>query len=227
MERHRSRQRLPRRARDSTRADSVHFLDFKPYAPSQDVPASFVSTPVFDAQGRKIGVLVLQMPITRINAIMKNSAGLGRTGETFVVGADGLMRSNSRFSETSTVLKVSVRNAAVDAALSGEAGFQSAADYHGMAAEVFAMPFEFHGTKWAIAAAVGTAEAYASIAALRNTMALDRTRHADRHRRGRPVPDARDHQCDFDADRRHAPSCGRRSGDRSCPGSSAMTRSAT
>jgi len=161
-----------RAARDSTRADSLHFFDFKPYVPSRDAPASFISTPLFDTQGQKIGVLVLQMPITRINAVMKNSAGLGRTGETFVIGADGLMRSNSRFSETSTVLKVSVRNSAVEAALSGKAGFQSGADYHGMAAEVFAMPFEFHGTKWAIAAAVGTAEAYASIANLRNTMTL-------------------------------------------------------
>ena len=170
-ERYRSRQCLPCRARQHTGGFSS-LLRFQALCAEQDAPASFISTPLFDTQGQKIGVLVFQMPIARINAVMKNSAGLGRTGETFVVGADGLMRSDSRFGETSTVLKVNVRNAAVDAALVGKAGFQSGADYHGMAAEVFAMPFEFHGTKWAIAAAVGTAEAYVSIASLRNTMAL-------------------------------------------------------
>ena len=112
------------------------------------------------------------MPIARINAVMKNSAGLGATGETFIVGSDNLMRSDSRFSDETTILKNKVENGAIDRALSGKTAFLSGAEYRGMTSEVFAVPFEFNGAKWAIAAAIGTSEAYASIASLRNTMAF-------------------------------------------------------
>jgi len=161
-----------RAGRASNATASLHFFDFKPYAPSHDAPASFISTPLFDGAGKKIGVLVFQMPIARINAVMKNSAGLGSTGETFIVGSDNLMRSDSRFSEETTILKSKVENGAIDRALSGKKAFLSGAEYRGITSELFAVPFEFNGAKWAIAAAIGTSEAYQSITSLRNTMAL-------------------------------------------------------
>jgi len=79
----------------------IGFDDFKPYEPSYNGAASFISTPIF-VDGIKKGVLIFQMPVDVINNIMQfngkfEEAGLGNTGEVYLVGSDYKMRSNSRF----------------------------------------------------------------------------------------------------------------------------------
>src|SRR5262249_34721024 len=60
-----------------------------------------LGTPVFEG-GRKIGVLVVQVPIDKINSVMTHEGrwkerGLGDTGETYLVSAaDGTPRSVAR-----------------------------------------------------------------------------------------------------------------------------------
>ena len=75
--------------------------DFAPYLPSYNAPASFISSPIFDGD-TKVGVIILQMPIDKINEIMTyggnwEKTGLGASGETYLVGEDFTMRSNGRF----------------------------------------------------------------------------------------------------------------------------------
>lgn len=75
--------------------------DFAPYLPSYNDPAGFIATPVFQGN-KRLGVLVLQMPINTINAIMTNNEqwrdeGLGDSGETYLVAQDKRPRSISRF----------------------------------------------------------------------------------------------------------------------------------
>ena len=160
-----------RAARDSSTAGSLHFFDFKPYAPSHGAPASFISTPVFDTDGKKIGVLVFQMPISRINAVMKNEAGLGKTGETFIVGNDYLMRSDSRFSSSSTILNTRVDAPAIEAALTSRTyAYGRTSAYRDLDLEIYALPFEFQSAQWALVAAVGYDEVYASVNNLKNTI---------------------------------------------------------
>ena len=60
--------------------ESIHFFDFKPYAPSAGAPASFISMPVRNGI-ETLGVLVFQMPIDNINAVMSDPSGFGETGE--------------------------------------------------------------------------------------------------------------------------------------------------
>lgn len=67
--------------------------DFERYLPSYEAPASFISTPIWK-DGKKIGVLAFQMPLATINEIMAENAGLGKTGETYLVGADHRLRSD-------------------------------------------------------------------------------------------------------------------------------------
>jgi hypothetical protein len=81
--------------------DFTRLVDFAPYYPSYNAPASFIASPIFDGD-KKIGVLVFQMPIDRINDIMTSkhnwkNIGLGETGETYIVGDDFTMRNQSRF----------------------------------------------------------------------------------------------------------------------------------
>lgn len=75
--------------------------DFAPYLPSYNAPASFIATPIFYGE-TKIGILILQMPVDKINEVMTygqkwKETGLGASGETYLVGSDFTMRSNGRF----------------------------------------------------------------------------------------------------------------------------------
>ncbi len=70
------------------------FVDFEWYGPS-DEPGAFISTPLRDDNGDLIGVAAFQVSLKEINAIMGERNGLGKTGETYLVGQDKLMRSDS------------------------------------------------------------------------------------------------------------------------------------
>ncbi len=94
-------------------ADStLAFTDFSRYAPAGDAPAAFIATPILNSTGEFIGVFAVQMPIDRINEIMKEASGLGKTGESYLVGEDTLMRSDIRLSKTPTLLVRKIDTAA-------------------------------------------------------------------------------------------------------------------
>lgn len=140
------------------------FFDFRPYKPSFDAPASFISRAIME-NGQIVGVLVFQMPIGRLNGIMQNSEGMGETGETYVVGKDGLMRTDSRFSKESTILKTRIQGDNVSAAIAGRSGMVQV-ERGGVEIESAYVPFEFLGTKWAILAELNVAEMDAPVSAM-------------------------------------------------------------
>ena len=147
------------------------FFDFKPYAPSHGAAASFISTPVM-VEGEITGVLVFQMPIDRINGVMQQTAGMGETGETYLVGQDRLMRSDSRFSEDSTILKTEVDTKTVELALAGGAGIQVTNDYRDVPVLSAFTSLDFLGTKWAVMAEMDEHEVLHPVETLRNYIGL-------------------------------------------------------
>lgn len=147
-----------RAARDNPKADFQVFFDFKPYAPSNGVAAAFIAQPILNADGSLAGVIAFQMPIGRINKVMQLSAGMGESGETYIVGQDFLMRSDSRFSEESTILKTKVTGAHIEAALGGQTHAEIVTDYRGFKVLSAYAPFEFMGTKWAVLAEIDETE---------------------------------------------------------------------
>lgn len=81
--------------------NSVHLTDFAAYTPSYESPASFIAMPIFNGN-QKVGVLIFQMPVDKINSIMTfqekwQESGLGESGEVYLVGENRLLRSESRF----------------------------------------------------------------------------------------------------------------------------------
>ncbi len=75
--------------------------DFASYEPSYNSPASFIASPIYDGS-KKVGVLIFQMPIDRIDDVMSSNrswkkVGLGESGEAYLIGPDKMMRNNSRF----------------------------------------------------------------------------------------------------------------------------------
>lgn len=92
--------RVVQNAVESTDKKFVKLIDFEPYDPSYHAPASFIASAVYDGD-EKIGILVFQMPIQKINQILTGNNswredGLGATGETVIVGSDNKLRSVSR-----------------------------------------------------------------------------------------------------------------------------------
>ena len=91
---------LAERIRRSPDAGAASVADFARYAPDLDHPVGFLGSPILDGE-ELVGILAVQLPADEINRIMTNdgnweSAGLGATGETYLIGPDDRMRSDSR-----------------------------------------------------------------------------------------------------------------------------------
>jgi methyl-accepting chemotaxis protein len=146
------------------------FTDFSPYAPSADAPASFIASPILTESGDFVGVLAFQMPVGRLNALMADTQGLGETGETYIVGDDLLMRTDSRFSEESTILVQSVESATVMEALKGNAGIEEILDYRDLPVISSYEPFDFEGVRWALMAEIDESEFSAPVRAMQKVL---------------------------------------------------------
>ena len=151
-----------------TEPGQVAFADFAPYAAAGGLPEAFMATPVFDNRQKLVGILAVAVSTAPVNAIMAKTEGLGETGESFVVGTDLLMRSDSRFSEADDALVTPFANPVVEAALAGEPARGLSQDYRGMDMILTAQPLSFAGTNWAVVTAVGAEEAYAPVTNMRN-----------------------------------------------------------
>ncbi len=154
------------RAASKASAGETVLDDFAPYGPSADAPASFVAAPVFDRNNTRIGVMAYQMPSGVINRIMAQVEGLGETGQSYIVGSDLLMRSNSRFQEESTILTVKVDSPAVRHALEGGHGVDIEPSLEGQEAFAAYSLVDVFGIKWAVIAEIEIAEAEKEVTAL-------------------------------------------------------------
>ena len=156
-----------RRALEAEAASGVVFSDLARYAPSGDAPALFGAVSVRAADGRPLGVLALQVPTERIQTIMQFTAGMGRSGETYLVGSDYLMRSDSRFSDVSTTLETYVKSMTVRRALEGKTGVAFTDDYRDIRVLSAYGAFSLDGIDWAVMAEIDREEVIESVAELR------------------------------------------------------------
>ncbi len=163
--------RVFRAARDAAEPGFVAFTDFAPYDPSfGGEPASFISSPILDDAGTLLGVLAFQIPSDRLNQIMQARAGMGESGETYIVGRDFTMRSNSRFALESTILNIRVDSDTVKRALRGETGVDVTPDYRGISVLSVYSPLEFEGVTWAVMAEIDEDEVLEPVRRLRNVL---------------------------------------------------------
>lgn len=162
-----------RQANQSSTADFVVFTDFEQYFPSYEAPAAFVASPIVK-DGQKIGILVFQFPLDNLNVIMKERAGMGETGETYLVGKDLLMRSDSYLDPDNHSVAASFKNpekgkvetAATKAALSGKTEEKIVIDYNNNPVLSAYTPLQFENLHWALLAEIDEAEAFAAVKAL-------------------------------------------------------------
>ncbi|CAM2936130.1 methyl-accepting chemotaxis protein [Pseudoalteromonas distincta] len=115
---------------------SFSIADYKPYAPSNGEPAAFIAVPVDGSDT----IVALQLSSKGTNQIMGVREGMGGTGESYLVGEDKLMRSDSYLDPEGHSLKASfagtVKNNGVDTeavnlALNAQHGTKIIKDYNG------------------------------------------------------------------------------------------------
>jgi methyl-accepting chemotaxis protein len=160
-----------RRALESGREGGVVFSDLEPYPPSNGEPAMFAARAMVDADGEMLGILALQLPTERIRSIMQFTAGMGESGETYVVGEDYLMRSDSRFSQDSTILRVEVDTESVKQAFEGNSGSLFTPDYRGVMVLSAYTATDIDGFRWAVLAEIDKDEVLKTVSSKRPVIA--------------------------------------------------------
>ncbi|HKH53809.1 MAG TPA: adenylate/guanylate cyclase domain-containing protein, partial [Mycobacterium sp.] len=189
------------KALSSNVVDYVGVTDFGDYQPA-DEPTAWMVSPI-GPQNRLEGVLALQFPISKINRLMTadrqwEAAGMGKTGETFLVGPDDLMRSDSRLflenpeqfkrdvvdagtppdvaeqsiRQRGTTLVQPVASEATRQAQRGQTGTLIERDYLGHETLQAYAPGQLTGLHWSIVAKIDTAEAFSPVAAFTRTLVL-------------------------------------------------------
>jgi len=169
--------------RDVIRTQEYGLADFACYEPSNGIPASFIAQPYID-DGHVEFVVGLQLQLEAVNSIMHERAGMGQSGETYLVGPDRHMRSDSFLdSENFSVIASFGRgnlagSRQIDAALAGESGHLIGPDYtNAITGEdniVLASyaPIRVSGLNWALVAEINESEAFAPVRAIRNMSIL-------------------------------------------------------
>jgi len=151
---------------------NVVFSDVHAYAPAGGTPASFIGAPVLTEDGTFQGALIFQMPIGRINDVLQLSVGMGDTGETYLIGDDHMMRSQSRLTTEPTLLTQRIDSAAATQALAGTSGSATVVGRSGHDAIAAFAPITFLGTRWAVIGETDLTEVMAPVQAMRNFMLL-------------------------------------------------------
>ncbi len=147
-------------------------VDFAPYAPSSGKPASFIAIPLLDADQQVEIIIALQLPLEGINDIMQKRSGMGKTGETYLIGHDKLMRSDSFLDPEGHSVEASfagnvenngVDTEAVKAVLAGETAHKVIIDYNGNPVLSAFTPIHIANFNWGLIAEIDVAEVYEPI----------------------------------------------------------------
>lgn len=176
----------------TARTGDAVFIDFAPYLGARGAPVMFVGALVRGTDG-VLGALVAEVPIVALNSIMTASEGwgdigLGETGETYVVGGDLTLRSDSRLwledpdayleaardhvtedelqaieGTGSTVLVQPVDTAPVRAAFEGERFEGRTSNYLGRDTLSVAARVDIPQLDWVVVADMGVDEASSSL----------------------------------------------------------------
>lgn len=156
-------------------------IDYAPYEPSANLPQSFISSPIYDKSGTEIlGVLAFQIPIDAISKLLGNRTGQGETGETFLMGKDGKLRSNSYLSPDKFNVvtafagknKEALNTAAFKLAAKGESGVVNQVSYLGEMVKSAFKPLLVHDLTFLIFSEISEKEAYQNLRTLRNRYLL-------------------------------------------------------
>jgi diguanylate cyclase (GGDEF)-like protein/PAS domain S-box-containing protein len=126
-----------------------------------------------------IGILLLEMPSSAINDIMHYRDGMGQTGESYAVGEDDLLRSDSYLKEEFSVLNsfkypdtYFVKTDSTKKALSGLSGTQIVKDYRDTDVLSAYQSFDFKDFRWALISEIDKSEIEKEFISIKNEIRI-------------------------------------------------------
>lgn len=158
----------------------ISLSDTRSYPPSGYIPAQFLAAPILEAD-KVIGVIAVQISIDSIDDIMQERSGMWETGETYLVGLDKKMRSDSYLDQvrhtvlasfSGTVEENGVDTDASREALRGIEDKKIVVDYRGKRVLSAYTPILIEDVKWALIADVDEEEVNTHIARALNSKIL-------------------------------------------------------
>lgn len=132
------------------------FSEYSQYAPSYNAYASFVATPVYDGE-KLVSVLIFQLS-NKLDDIVKNIDGIGKTAEVFILGEDSKLRSNSSLSKTTTFMQSLKTQATLAAKNNAKMTLESKDSLHNYPVYSTFEPLNITGLNWKIFAEISTNE---------------------------------------------------------------------
>ena len=149
------------------------FSDAERYPAASNHPGMFLAIPVLEpGSGRPLGALAVRIAFEPLDKLMHFKAGLGDSGEAFVVGSGGWLLTNTFFAKEFSVLSRQLKTEAVRRVLAGDEGSDQLTDYRGQESFIAWRPLQpFAGAlgdqpRWGVIAKIGRDEALASLHSL-------------------------------------------------------------
>lgn len=141
----------------------------------KDEPVMLIATPILK-DGEVIAVLMLKLPSTLINQVLHYNGSALKNCETYAVGADHLLRSDSFLLKNLTV-KASFNNPQknflstenINKSLDGKSGCSVIKDYRNIDVISAYSPFEFDGIRWAVLTEIDENEILHELNEIQNT----------------------------------------------------------
>lgn len=155
------------------------FVDFAPYPPNNNKPYAFMAQPMIINEIVE-AVVAVKLSYNEINSIMQQREGMGISGETYLVGQDKLLRSDTysspkKFSFHASFMnpeEIRVSTDASNEALSGNKGGALIINHLGTKVLSSYTPIKMWGINWALIAEIDAREAYRGVKTLENKMGL-------------------------------------------------------
>lgn len=140
--------------------NKVVFEDFYTAAGAN---AKACAATVMRLNDQALAVVVQEFSVGLINEIMTTRAGLGDTGETYLVGEDKLLRTDSRPYGTGSSFDTFVDSRPVREGLAGYSGAADVLDYRGVPVSAVWQALTIDGIRWSLVAKFDRQEIYAQL----------------------------------------------------------------
>ncbi len=129
--------------------------------------------PVYDLTNKLLGVVIVEIPYSKIDIFLAQRDGLGETGEIYIVGDDNFMRSKSRFFAQNTILKLEINTEATREALRGNTDVRVVRDYRNIPVVSAYTPLDnLRDVTWVLLVEIDVKEAFYSILVLKTDLII-------------------------------------------------------
>ncbi|MDX2190530.1 MAG: histidine kinase [Bacteroidota bacterium] len=144
-----------------------YIADIKYISSLENVPYVILVCPITNKGNQTMGTMLVKINMKHINGILTQRTGMGNTGESYVVDANMLMRSVSRFVEEKNNSKIKVNTLAVKRAMTGNTGKDIIYDYRNVQVLSSYAAIKLDGLNWVIISEIDLEEALQPIYDLR------------------------------------------------------------